>query len=141
MQSLLPTTTTTAPNKDPITCHVLDTSTGLPARNLHVSLTLLKPLGPSTPFTALTDADGRITSWGAQAGPALSDIFENASEHEASEAEMVWSLRFDTGAYFGPGRTFWPEVDVRFFVRRGRAERYHVPVLLGPWSYTTYRGS
>jgi len=139
MQSLLSTTTT--PKKDPITCHVLDTSTGQPARNLPVSLTLLKPLGPSSPFTALTDSDGRVTSWGSQAGPALQEIFDNLSEHNPNEAEMVWSLRFDTGGYFGHGRTFWPEVEVRFFVRRGRGERYHVPVLLGPWSYTTYRGS
>lgn len=137
MQSLLPTITT--PKKDPITCHVLDTSTGQPARKLPVSLTLLKPLGPSSPFTALTDSDGRVSSWGSQAGPALQEIFENLSEHDPDEAEMVWSLRFDTGAYFGQGRTFWPEVEVKFFVRR--EERYHVPVLLGPWSYTTYRGS
>ncbi|MCJ1362156.1 hypothetical protein MMC16_001258 [Acarospora aff. strigata] len=161
MQPILAlTSTTTTPQKDPITCHVLDTTTGHPAVNLHVSLTLLKPLGLSTPFTALTNADGRVTTWDAQAGPGLHEICSNSSEHGDSggsskgegggegegESEnkgeagnMVWSLRFDSGGYFGEGRTFWPEVEVRFFVTRG--ERYHVPVLLGPWSYTTYRGS
>ncbi len=134
MQSLLPT-----PKKDPITTHVLDTLTGLPAHSLRVSLTLLRPLGPSTPFTALTDADGRVTTWNVQAGPPLHEIFDNLSEHDA-DAKMVWSLRFDSGAYFGEGHTFWPEVEVRFFVR-GKGEGVHVPVLLGPWSYTTYRGS
>ena len=53
---------------------------------------------------------------------------------------MVWSLKFETGAYYGEGKTFFPEVEVRFWVERG-VEHYHVPLLLGPWSYTTYRGS
>ena len=57
---------------------------------------------------------------------------------------MVWELRFDTGAYYGgPGKTFWPEVRVAFYVMAGEegGRGYHVPLLLGPWGYTTYRGS
>lgn len=125
--------------KDPITCHVLDTLTGRPAASIAVSLTLLRPLGPSTPFTAVTNADGRISNWQYQEGPSLASIFENLSEH--AEGRMVWSLKFDTGAYFGTGRTFFPEVEVRFFVAAEEGGHYHVPLLLGPWSYTTYRGS
>jgi 5-hydroxyisourate hydrolase len=133
----------TAPPHDPITTHVLDSTTGLPAPSVPVSLTLLNPLGPSKPFTALTSADGRINTWTPQAGPSLSEIFANLGEH--SNAKMVWSLKFDTKAYWGEGKTFYPEVEVKFFVGGDEtgagAGHWHVPVLLGPWGYTTYRGS
>jgi len=127
-----------AQHRAPITCHVLDTTTGRPAAFVHVSLTLLRPLGPSAPFTATTDSDGRVKEWEGQAGPSLDEIFTNAHEH--SGGQMVWALKFNTGEYFGEGKTFFPEVEIRFFVR-GPQEHYHVPLLLGPWSYTTYRGS
>lgn len=61
-----------------------------------------------------------------------------------AEGDQHWSLRFDTEAYFGERgvKTFFPEVEVRFVVRGdGKGEHYHVPVLLGPFGYTTYRGS
>lgn len=128
----------TLPPRDPITCHVLDLITGLPAPSLCVSLTLLRPLGPSTPFVAATSSDGRITTWNAQDGPTLSEIFANLAEHE--NGRMVWSLKFETGTYYGEGNTFFPEVEIRFFVYP-QGGHYHVPLLLGPWSYTTYRGS
>ena len=65
--------------------------------------------------------------------------------------DQYWSLVFDTEGYFG-GRgveTFFPEVQVGFCVRGGQrgwgegkeVEHFHVPVLLGPFGYTTYRGS
>jgi 5-hydroxyisourate hydrolase len=64
-------------------------------------------------------------------------VFKRAGDHK-------YSLTFDTEAYFG-GRgikTFFPEVEVKFVVRGdGKSEHYHVPVLLGPFGYTTYRGS
>lgn len=135
-------TPTPAINKDPITCHVLDLTTGLPASSLSVVLTLLRPLGPSAPFTAITDSDGRITSWNAPPGPALSEIFGNFREHD--NGRMVWALKFQTEDYYGKGNTFFPEVEVKFVCGNGRdGERnhWHVPLLLGPWSYTTYRGS
>ncbi|KAI9800674.1 MAG: hypothetical protein M1825_003996 [Sarcosagium campestre] len=121
----------------PITCHVLDTTTGHPAHSLAVTLTLLKPFGPSTPFTAVTDADGRIKKWNEQPGPSMEEFIRLSAEEGE---ETVWALKFDTGAYFGIGNTFFPEVEVRFFVK-GTSEHYHIPLLLGPWSYTTYRGS
>lgn len=71
---------------------------------------------------------------------SLEEVFSMASEH-GEDAEMVWSLKFDTAAYWGRSNTFFPEVEIRFFVRGPEAEHYHVPLLLGPWSYTTYRGS
>ena len=56
---------------------------------------------------------------------------------------MTWSLKFETGAYYGEDNTFFPEVEVKFRVeaKEGKYSHYHVPLLLGPWSYTTYRGS
>ncbi|KAF6218554.1 hypothetical protein HO133_005904 [Letharia lupina] len=109
--SLLPAATTSKP-KDPITCHVLDLVSGVPAPGLSVSLTLLKPFGPSAAFKALTNADGRISSWEAPDGPSLAEIFENLHEHP--EGGMVWSLKFETGKYYGMGNTFFPEVEVKF---------------------------
>ncbi len=123
--------------KDPITCHVLDQTTGRPAPSINASLTLIRPLGPSAPFTALTNNDGRIVNWNQPDGPSLNEIFENLREH--ADGRMVWELKFDSGAYFGEGRTFFPEVVVKFFVEN--SIHYHVPLLLGPYSYTTYRGS
>ena len=127
-----------SPARDPITCHVLDLVTGRPAPHLTVSLTLIKPLGPSTPATALTNADGRVTHWRTVEGPSLAEIFANLAEHDGGK--MVWSLKFDTGAYFGQENTFFPEVEIRFLVDAAGGH-YHVPLLLGPYSYTTYRGS
>ena len=129
---------TAAPTRDPITCHVLDLTTGSPAPHIPVSLTLIRPFGPSTPVTALTNEDGRVTNWNAKEGPALSEIFQNLTEHD--DGKMIWSLKFDTLSYFGEGKTFFPDVEVRFFVD-AKQGHYHVPLLLGPYSYTTYRGS
>ncbi|KAL8698108.1 MAG: hypothetical protein Q9224_001998 [Gallowayella concinna] len=128
----------TPPAREPITCHVLDLSTGRPAASIAVSLTLLQPLGPSAPLTAITSSDGRVNQWGGEAGSSLSEIFANLNEHDGGRT--VWSLKFDTGAYFGHGNTFFPEVEVKFFVD-ANGGHYHVPLLLGPWSFTTYRGS
>ena len=127
--------------RDPITCHVLDLTTGLPAPHLAVSLTLIKPFGPSAPMKALTNADGRIANWSAAEGPSLSEIFSNLAEHDGGK--MIWSLKFDTGNYYGEDQTFFPEVEVRFRVeaKGGHYTHYHVPLLLGPYSYTAYRGS
>jgi 5-hydroxyisourate hydrolase len=55
-----------------------------------------------------------------------------------------YSLTFDTEKYFGDRgiKTFFPEVTVQFVVREEqKGEHFHVPVLLGPFGYTTYRGS
>lgn len=142
------------PRKDPITCHVLDQTTGHPAPSLHVTLTLLQPFHPSAPrFKSTTSAEGRITSWiphqEEQAGYAsLADLLKTLSqERRNSDEAMLWSLRFETERYFGKGKTFYPEVEVKFFVDGGVGGEedgrghVHVPLLLAPWGYTTYRGS
>lgn len=136
-------TTMSTEKKPPITCHVLDTTLGKPASSIPVLLTLLNPSSTSsTPlkFSATTNADGRVTAW-APASPFSNQTLEEVF-HE--QGDKKYSLTFDTEGYFG-GRgvnTFFPEVVVQFTVREGqKGEHFHVPVLLGPFGYTTYRGS
>jgi len=127
--------------KDPITCHALNTLTGTPASNLICTLIQLFPTS-ATParFTAVTNADGRVQNWSNPSnGPGLPQYLEqNFKEGEKS----IWSVRFDVGPWFEEQgiESFFPDVEVKFTVKRGEGH-YHVPVLVGPWSYTTYRGS
>ncbi len=87
-----------------------------------------------------TQPQGRVTSW-TPSTPFSSDpletVFHNQGDH-------TYSLAFDTDEYFGARdiKTFFPLVEVKFLVRQeAKGEHYHVPVLLGPFGYTTYRGS
>jgi len=130
--------------KPPITCHVLDTTLGKPAALIPVTLTLHNPPSSSAlHFSATTNTDGRVTSW----TPSSSAPFTEAQDLETLfrlEGDQMYSLTFNTEEYFGERgvRTFFPEVEVKFVVRgEGKGEHYHVPVLLGPFGYTTYRGS
>jgi 5-hydroxyisourate hydrolase len=99
-----------------LTTHVLDTAHGRPAAGVGIELEL--PDG--TRRTTATDADGRATL---------------ADELTAGEHELVFAV----GDYFGE-RAFLDRVPVRFTVADPQAH-YHVPLLVSPWSYSTYRGS
>jgi 5-hydroxyisourate hydrolase len=129
--------------KPPITCHVLDTTIGKPAANIPVTLTLHNPSSSSsTPlrFAAQTNGDGRVTSW----APSSPFSAQSLEEVFTQDGDQKYSLTFDTEEYFGTRgiKTFFPEVEVKFVVRGdAKREHYHVPVLLGPFGYTTYRGS
>ena len=105
-----------------ITTHVLDTAQGRPAAGVTVTL----ERGPDwTPVgNGRTGDDGRLADLGAA---------EDAGRYR---------LRFDTGAYFeAAGRSaFFPEVTVEFTVEHPD-EHHHVPLLLSPFGYSTYRGS
>ncbi|GAB7358853.1 hypothetical protein MBLNU230_g4076t1 [Neophaeotheca triangularis] len=123
-----------------ITCHVLDTTQGKPGANISVTLTLLSPCPSTSPpptFHGTTNSDGRVAGW-ASASPEH-DLFTLMDDMEP-QAKMVWKLAFDVEAYYGEGRTFWDVVELSFSARKCEGH-YHVPLLLGPWSYTTYRGS
>lgn len=98
-----------------LSTHVLDATTGKPAAGITVSL---------DGTTATTDADGRISGLGGDV-PA-----------------GIHRLHFDTGAYFAAHGvpTFYPEVVITFDIT-DTAGKYHVPLLLSPYSYSTYRGS
>ena len=122
-----------------ITCHVLDTITGRPGAGIDVKLKLLSPSQATTAhWTATTNHDGRVPAWESSA--AINEVVAKVKAELGEGEQMVWSLTFATEAYFGKGKTFWPEVELKFAAAREEVH-YHVPLLLGPWSFTTYRGS
>lgn len=111
-----------------ITTHVLDTSLGRPAAGLSVVLERLAGgEGATEPARGSTDDDGR-----------LRDLLPEGERPEPG----VYRLTFHTGAYFGERsvRGFYPEVSILFEVR-DPDEHHHVPLLLSPYGYSTYRGS
>jgi len=126
----------------PITCHVLNTLSGTPANNLKATLTLLatdSALGKSgESFTATTNEDGRVKEWEASSGKTLLEVMDQFAAGE----RIPWSIKFAIGPWYEERgvESFWPEIEVKFYVKKGE-RHYHVPVLVGPWTYTTYRGS
>jgi 5-hydroxyisourate hydrolase len=103
-----------------LSTHVLDTSTGRPAVGVQVTLSTADG---GLVAEGVTDDDGRVA-------PLAGDL---------APGDHV--LRFDTGAWFtAQGTTaFYPEVVVTFTVADDR--HHHVPLLLNPFGYSTYRGS
>ena len=107
-----------------VSTHVLDASAGQPAAGVAVSLSFAAlPGGWVAVDSGETDTDGRHR-------------FEAAMEPGA------YRLVFATGAYFAARgvATFYPEVTITFIVSDPGAH-YHVPLLLSPFAYSTYRGS
>jgi 5-hydroxyisourate hydrolase len=105
-----------------LSTHVLDTSLGTPAAGITV---VLETVEGQAIGDGITDGDGRVGS----IGPERLD-------------EGDYRLRFASGAYFA-GRgvdAFYPEVVVVFTIADAD-QHYHVPVLLNPFGYSTYRGS
>ncbi|KAI5367087.1 Putative hydroxyisourate hydrolase, transthyretin, thyroxine binding protein [Septoria linicola] len=122
-----------------ITCHVLNTITGKPGAGIDVKLKLISPEHATTShWSAKTNEDGRVTAWSSSAD--INEVVKSAKAGLKQGDQLIWSLSFDTEAYYGKGNTFWPQVELRFAAEQSE-EHYHVPLLLGPWSYTTYRGS
>jgi 5-hydroxyisourate hydrolase len=108
-----------------ISTHILDTTAGRPASGVEVTLEHAAgggwaPLGRGT-----TDADGRVKALLAE-----------------SPAPGRYRITFQVGSWFeGRGvEAFYPEVAIAFEVRRA-GEHFHVPLLLNPFGFTTYRGS
>ena len=109
-----------------ITTHVLDTSRGRPAAGVPVTLERAEDDGSWALLgRGQTDADGRLRT-------LLS----------TSPGAGVYRLTFDTGEYLGAvgAPVFYPRIVITFSVVEGE-EHYHVPLLLSPFGYTTYRGS
>ncbi len=105
-----------------ITTHVLDTSSGKPAAGLEVRLE--RPDGTRV-AAAVTGRDGRIADWpGASVPPGR------------------YRIVFATGAWFHAASrsTLYPEVAIEFETDDGAAH-YHLPLLISPFGYSTYRGS
>ncbi|MGI9007504.1 MAG: hydroxyisourate hydrolase [Streptosporangiaceae bacterium] len=107
-----------------VSTHVLDTRRGEPASGIAVRL---ERAGGGELGRAVTDADGRVPDFGL---PVL--------------AAGTYRLVFETGPYLRAGgdggEPFFPEVVITF-AADGRRPGYHVPLLLSPFSYSTYRGS
>jgi 5-hydroxyisourate hydrolase len=110
-----------------ITTHVLDISLGRPAAGVPVVLEIEKAGGTWKELSrGATDADGRLRHLLAP----------------GSLAEGTYRLVFDTRAYFKSRKVegLYPQVIVVFEVRDAK-EQYHLPLLLSPYGYSTYRGS
>jgi 5-hydroxyisourate hydrolase len=114
-----------------LTTHVLDTARGRPAAGVAIELVRDPDGDRRTMASVETNADGRVDGSLLQG-----EAFETGS----------YELVFDVGAYFaGSGLdtgdpAFLGRVPVRFHVADAGAH-YHVPLLVSPWSYSTYRGS
>ncbi|MFL6161065.1 MAG: hydroxyisourate hydrolase [Jatrophihabitantaceae bacterium] len=106
-----------------LSTHVLDAAAGRPAPAVAVTLESWAENGWTLAAAANTDADGRIADLG-------------------TPGSGMHRLRFDTGGYFAARgvATFYPEVSVVFEVTDPE-QHYHVPLLLSPFAYSTYRGS
>ena len=111
-----------------ITTHVLDTSIGRPASGVEVRL---ERRSAPTQWTGIgtgrTDGDGRLRT-----------LLPESHSLEPG----VYRITFEVGAYFERSGTpsFYPLVSIVFQVPRGD-EHYHVPLLVSPFGYSTYRGS
>ncbi len=111
----------------PITTHVLDTARGAPAAGVRIALEHEGAPGRWARATeGVTDADGRLRTL----------------LPEGSLRAGVYRLTFDVGAYFRSQgvSTLWREVTIEFVVEDATAH-FHVPLLVSPFGYSTYRGS
>jgi 5-hydroxyisourate hydrolase len=110
-----------------ISTHVLDTAQGTPAGDLSVFLERQEHSGEwRTVVSARTDKDGRC-------GQLL--------PHQENLSPGIYRLTFDTAAYYSAHGVsgLYPLVQVTFAVREGETH-FHIPLLLSPYGYTTYRG-
>ncbi|HXT20563.1 MAG TPA: hydroxyisourate hydrolase [Thermoanaerobaculia bacterium] len=110
-----------------LSTHVLDTVVGRPAASIAVRLEIADGDGWRELGAQTTNADGRVAQL-LPAGTAL--------------AAATYRLTFDVAAYHSAhgGSGFYPYVTIVFTVRDA-AQHYHVPLLLSPFGYSTYRGS
>ena len=111
-----------------ITTHILDTSRGRPASGVLVRLEILSEGGDWKVIGhGKTDMDGRVRELLPEDTPLVN---------------ATYRLIFDTAAYFKAQHieSFYPEVTIVFAVGEA-SEHYHVPLLLNPYGYSTYRGS
>lgn len=105
-----------------ITTHVLDTGKGCPGKNIEVKLERLAGKEWKSVGSGRTNQDGRVT-----------DLLKTPLEQGA------YRLIFETGTYQGADH-FFSSVTIAFEVRDPK-QHYHVPLLLSPYGYSTYRGS
>jgi len=109
-----------------ITTHVLDTALGRPGKGIAIDLERAEGGGWHRVGAGVTDDDGRLRTLTPH-GPV---------------PDGVYKLRFHTAAYYAERNEvgFFPQVEIQFAITDG-APHYHVPLLLSPYGYSTYRGS
>lgn len=109
-----------------ITTHALDTSIGIPANNMMISLHARKGESWSPLSVGITNNDGRIP-----------DVMAPGKMLEPG----VYQMTFDTADYYESHnqKGFYPEVSIQFIV--SDMSHYHIPLLINPYGYSTYRGS
>lgn len=116
--------TTSPPRR--LTTHVLDTATGRPAAGLTLHLARIEGEVRTPLRTVATNADGRCDA------PLL--------EGDAM-APGIYEIAFEVGAYFDRADPFLDTVPVRFRIAADGPAHLHVPLLISPYGYSTYRGS
>lgn len=109
-----------------ITTHILDTTRGKPAEGVKINLLQMDADGWMKIASGVTNQDGRIS---------------NLLGIDITLSMGTYKLHFETNAYFEllGQKSFYPFVEIVFEV--STAEHYHVPLLLNPFGYSTYRGS
>lgn len=109
-----------------LTTHILDTTLGKPAQNVNIVLYQFHENHWVEISQGITNQDGRI-----------SDLLPN----EVLLAFGTYKMKFETKTYFDrlSVQTFYPMVEIIFEISTN--EHYHVPLLLNPFGYSTYRGS
>lgn len=108
-----------------ITTHVLDTASGSPAEGVPIRLYSQQDGQWQEIAGGVTNSDGRI-----------GDLLDSDGVLDGG----VYRMFFDTKAYYGNSTCFYPHVDIVFEIGSG-GEHYHIPLLLAPYGYSTYRGS
>ena len=125
---MLPITQRAAPSlMTQITSHILDTSVGKPAEGVLITLMQQQSDDWLMLGSGATNQDGRVADF--QAG-------------ESALAAGIYKLTFYLSDYYQASgqKSFYPFVDVVFEIE-GDGQHYHVPLLLNPYGYSTYRGS
>ena len=109
-----------------LTTHVLDTSIGKPAKGMDIILQEFSEQNWHTISQGVTDSNGRV-----------SDFLPSGRMMKAKKYKLI----FDTDTYFQNSKTvgFYPQVEIQFSILDD--QHYHVPLLISPYGYSTYRGS
>eukprot|EP01135_Chromosphaera_perkinsii_P003764 Nk52_evm10s255 gene=Nk52_evmTU10s255 len=117
-----------SPPRSALTTHVLDTASGLPARGMEIALTYVHNNAAEMRISGTTNDDGRC--------PA---IYVHPNDFKAG----IYKMKFFTAEYFRAQHglsCFYPFVEVTFEVADTQLH-HHVPLLISPYGYSTYRGS
>ncbi|KAK8843425.1 hydroxyisourate hydrolase [Kwoniella newhampshirensis] len=125
-------------SRSPITCHVLDAAQGKPAAGVKVSLDILSLTSQASGQVASSEVPKTLASGVTNADGRCSDLLGAETQLQPG----VYKMTFFSGEYFESigTDTFYPLVEITFTYADPK-QHYHIPLLISPFSYTTYRGS